>query len=92
MEFEYDPLKASENARKHGVTFEEAMTAFADPRSITIDDPLHSGPREERYVLIGRSLRLRVLVVVHTDREDRIRIISARKANAHEKKTYDQSH
>jgi uncharacterized DUF497 family protein len=86
--FEWDPNKAAQNIRKHGVSFEEAATAFGDPLSITIFDPLHSID-EDRFVLIGMSNRNRLLVVVHTDRNDRIRIISARKATKKEKKQYE---
>ena len=85
--FEWDPNKAASNARKHGVTFEEASTAFRDERSVTISDPGHS-EFEDRYVLIGRSAQLRILVVVHTERGDNLRIISARNANSSESRTY----
>ncbi len=87
---EWDPNKARINQRKHGVTFEEASTVFTDPLSLTIPDPLHS-EIEERFIIIGQSMRQRLLVVVHTDRKDTIRIISARVANAHERKTYEET-
>ena len=87
---EWDPVKARTNRRKHGVTFEEAATVFTDPLSSTILDPLHS-ETEERFVIIGQSLRRRLLVVVHTDRGNTIRIISARVANAHERRTYEET-
>ncbi len=87
--FEWDPKKAKSNLAKHGVAFDEAGTAFKDARSITIADPLHSKD-EERAVLIGRSYRSRVLVVVHTERGDRIRIISARQASRKEKVRYEK--
>ena len=87
---EWDPVKAKANWRKHGVTFEEAATVFNDPLSSTIPDPLHS-QTEERFVIIGQSMQQRLLVVVHTDQGDRIRIISARVANAHERKTYEET-
>ncbi len=87
---EWDPTKARINRRKHGVTFEEATTVFIDPLSSTIPDPLHSGD-EERFIIVGQSIQQRLLVVVHTDRGDRIRIISARVANAHERKTYEEA-
>lgn len=67
LAFEWDPDKAVANARKHGVRFEEAATAFADPLSVTISDPDHS-VGEARYILIGRSLVSRLLVVVHLER------------------------
>ena len=86
---EWDPAKARTNRHKHGVTFEEAATVFNDSLSSTIPDPLRSEP-EERFIIIGQSIQQRLLVVVHTDREDAIRIISARVANAHERKTYEE--
>lgn len=87
---EWDPTKAKNNRRKHGVTFEEAATVFTDPLSSTISDPLHSED-EERFIIIGQSIQQRLLVVVHTDRENSIRIISARVANAHERNTYEET-
>lgn len=87
---EWDPAKARSNRRKHDITFEEAATMFNDPFSATIPDPLHSDA-EKRYVIIGRSLRQRILVVIHTDRGSRIRIISARIANVHERRTYEEA-
>ena len=89
MLFEWDPRKAKGNITLHGVSFDEASTAFHDVLSITIDDPLHS-IGEERYVLTGQSHRGRLLVVVHTEREDRIRIISARLATNKERKQYEE--
>jgi uncharacterized DUF497 family protein len=88
--FEWDEGKNEHNLRKHGVTFEEASTIFADPLSVTIDDPQHS-TREQRWVTVGHSAKHRVLVVVHTDRGGRTRIISARVATRHERKTYEES-
>ncbi|MCP3902947.1 MAG: BrnT family toxin [Planctomycetes bacterium] len=87
--FEWDPEKASENLAKHGVAFEEAATAFGDPISITIDDPAHSED-EDRFVLIGTSVRNRLVVVVFTERDDRIRFISARLATPRERKDYER--
>ena len=78
--------------RKHGVAFEEAATAFADTLSRTIRDPLHSQPGESRFVLIGRSRAGRLLVVVHVERGDRIRIVSARTATRKERKDYEEDH
>jgi uncharacterized DUF497 family protein len=69
--FEWDPQKAKSNLEKHGVSFEEASTAFRDPLSLTIDDPLHSID-EERLILIGMSQENRILVVVHRERGDNI--------------------
>ena len=88
-EFEWDKRKASENKRKHGVSFEEAKSAFLDENARVIPDPEHSD-QEDRFVLLGLSLRLRLLVVVHCYRrgEDLIRIISARKADPSERKQY----
>jgi len=87
--FEWDPKKARQNLKNHGVSFEEATTVFSDTLSRTILDPLHS-QYEERFVLIGESAGRRLLVVVHTDRGDRIRIISARIATLHERKKYEE--
>lgn len=88
--FEWDPQKATTNVTKHGVTFDEASTVFQDTLSLAISDPLHSED-EERFVLIGHSHRNRLLVIVHTERGDRIRIISARKANTKERHTYEEN-
>jgi uncharacterized DUF497 family protein len=89
IHFEWDQAKASQNLQKHGVSFEEAATAFGDSLSLTIEDPLHSA-EEERFVTIGLSLRHRILVVVHTDRGENVRIISARAATRRERKTYEE--
>jgi uncharacterized DUF497 family protein len=69
VEFEWDPEKAVENERKHGVSFDEAATAFGDPLSLTISDPDHSDD-EERFVLLGESYAGRLVVVVHTERQE----------------------
>lgn len=87
--FEWDPAKARANLEKHGITFDEASTCFEDDLSLTIPDPLHS-EREDRYVLIGLSHRNRLLVVVHTDTGDRIRIISARTATPKERRSHEE--
>jgi uncharacterized DUF497 family protein len=87
--FEWDRSKASKNIQKHGVSFEEATTVFGDGQSITISDPLHSID-EERFVIIGLSHRFRILVVVHTERGDKIRIICARLGTRHERRTYEK--
>jgi uncharacterized DUF497 family protein len=89
LQFEWDERKAAANAKKHGVTFDEAKSAFADERAKLIDDPDHSED-EERFVLLGFSSALRMLVVCHCYRSEGnvIRIISARKANASESKSY----
>ena len=90
LEFQWDNRKATENLRRHNVTFEEARTVFSDFLSLTIPDPLHS-EKEERLIIIGYSEKQRLLVVVHTERGDVIRIISARKATSYERKTYESS-
>ncbi len=90
LTFEWDEKKARQNLEKHDVSFEEAATVFGDPLSMTIDDPLHSTGDEERYVTIGQSYRRRTLVVVHCDRKESIRIISARIATRRERKTYEE--
>lgn len=89
LEFEWDDDKAKANRKKHGVSFEEASTIFGDPLARTIHDPLHSD-EEDRFVTLGESERGRLLVVVFTDRDDRIRIISARVATRRERKDYEQ--
>ena len=88
MEFEWDPDKAAANLRKHGVSFDEAVTILADPLSLTVPDPDHSED-EERYITVGLSFKLRLLLVAHTDREMRIRIISARELTATERTAYE---
>lgn len=88
--FEWDTHKARENEKTHGVSFDEASTAFRDTFSLTIHDPLHSD-KEDRFVLIGNSSRNRLLVVVHTERGENIRIISARKATKKERKQYEET-
>jgi len=91
LRFEWDPRKSVVNRRKHGVSFEEAETAFSDDHALLLDDPDHS-EREERFVLLGLSANLRVLVVCHCYRRsgDVIRIISARRAERDEQATYSQ--
>ena len=90
MEFEWDDWKAEENLKIHGISFPEASTVFSDFWSLTIPDPLHSAT-EERLIILGYSEKQRLLVVVHTERGDVIRIISARKATTHERKDYEQN-
>ena len=89
LEFEWDHAKAKRNIKKHGVSFEEAKTVFADPLSLTIHDPEHSD-EEDRYVILGESNRRRLLVVVFTDRADKIRIITASVATRQERKKYEE--
>ncbi|WP_138502074.1 BrnT family toxin [Nostoc sp. PA-18-2419] len=89
MKFEWNPDKATLNFEKHGVSFQEAAIVFNDPLSITFPDPDHS-IAESRYVIIGLSSFGQLLVVAHTDRQENIRIISARKATRQEKRFYEQ--
>ena len=91
LEFSWDPAKAALNLRRHGVSFEEAATAFADPHSITIPDPDHGGPGEERFILIGLSGHQRLLVVVHVERGATLRLISARLATRPERRAYEEA-
>ena len=83
--FEWDPEKAKENIETHGISFDEASTAFGDTLSLTMYDPLHS-EQEDRFILIGNSHKNRLLVVVHIERGQNVRIISARKATKKERK------
>jgi len=89
IKFEWDKLKARQNLQKHQVDFTEASTVFADTLSISIPDPDHSED-EERWVTIGLSNRQRLLVVVHTEEEETIRIISARTADRLERRKYEE--
>ena len=90
LRFTWDARKAAANVRKHGVSFEEAATAFGDPLSITVPDPDHSGT-EERFVLVGISESHRHLIVVHLERaRDAYRIISARPASRRERRQYEE--
>lgn len=91
LRFEWDPRKNKSNRRKHGVSFEEAQTAFADEHGLLIDDPEHSDA-EDRFVLLGMSSALRVLIVCHCYRADGdvIRIISARRADRSEQADYSE--
>ena len=88
ISFEWDPSKAEINFEKHGVRFSEAITVFDDPLGITIPDPGHSW-EEARDLTVGISLAGRHLIVAHTDRQDRIRLISARKLTRGEQKAYE---
>ena len=85
MHFEWDRAKAQANRRKHKVTFDEAVSVFYDPLSASFPDP-DSSRTEERLITVGHSSRQRLLVVVHMERGETIRIISARLATAHERK------
>ena len=90
LSFEWDARKAQTNLAKHGGAFEEATTVFGDPLSVTIPDLAHS-QAEPRFIILGRSHRQRLLVVVHTERPDNIRLISARRASRRERKDYEES-
>ena len=87
--FEWDAQKARDNLQKHGVSFDEAVTAFSDLLSRTIRDPDHSHV-EERYLLMGLSNRRRLLLVAHTEHGDRIRLITARLASKRERHQYEE--
>ena len=89
LRFEWDERKNKTNREKHGVTFEEAQTAFLDENAIEYHDPDHADD-EDRFLLLGISLKLRVLVICHCYRESPsvIRLISARRATKREKVTY----
>ena len=90
LEFEWDPVKAKLNLKEHGVSFDEATTIFRDTLSITISDPDHSD-YEDRFVDIGMSHRMQLLVVSYTERKHKIRIISARRATRAERKNYEET-
>jgi uncharacterized protein len=90
QQFEWDKLKADANLKKHRVSFDEALTVFADPLARLRDDPDHSVV-ERREIIIGYSVRRRVLVVGFTERGTKVRMISARRATAHERKNYEES-
>jgi len=89
LRFEWDAQKDALNQASHGISFDEAKTVFFDPRAIVIDDPDHSAA-EDRFVILGLSRALRLLVVVHCHRaaKSTIRIITARKATRHESTSY----
>ena len=89
MEFEWDGGKNAANFQKHGVWFEEAVTIFGDPLSDTFDDPDHS-EEEGRFLTLGTSSRGRLLIVSHTDRGERVRIISAREMTRQERNYYEE--
>ena len=89
MEFEWDEDKAEINFKKHGVSFHEAATVFGDALAITFDDPEHS-VGEYRYITFGLSQFNRLLVVSHTERENKMRIISARRMTKRERKIYEE--
>ena len=90
LAFEWDPKKEAANRRKHDVGFAEASSVFGDPLSITIPDPGHARS-EERFVIIGKASTNKLLIVVHTVREARVRLISARGATRHERRNYEET-
>ena len=89
LQFTWDPAKAAASLRKHGVSFEDASTVFRNPLAKVLPDPTHS-EQEERSLIIGHSAGGRLLLVVFTEMNDRIRIISARDASARERREYEQ--
>lgn len=89
LPFEWDEEKAEINLEKHKIGFEEAKTIFGDPFSITIDDPDHS-ELEQRFIDIGKSIDGKLLIVVYTERRNKIRIISCRKATPAERRKYEK--
>src|SRR5579862_3268951 len=89
-EFEWDDEKNRRNMVKHGVSFEESVTVFDDPNALTILDTAHSTEDEDRFWTIGTSYRQRVLLVVHCDRGDKMRLISARQAPKQERERYEK--
>jgi len=90
LEFEWDPAKAERNLKEDGVSFDDATTIFRDTLSITISDPDHSDS-ENRFIDIGISHRMELLVVSYTERKDKIRIISSRRATRAERKNYEET-
>jgi len=89
VNFEWDPGKARQNRRKHRVSFQEAATVFGDPLGVTYPDPDHS-ISEQRFITVGMSSADRVLIVAHIDRNENVRIISARKTTQRERKHYEE--
>lgn len=89
IRFEWGAAKAKTNLKKHGVTFEEAATVFSDTLSLTIPNPQHSED-EDRFIVVGTSANRRLLVVVHTEYDETVRLISARPATRHERNHYEQ--
>ncbi|HQU42013.1 MAG TPA: BrnT family toxin [Pirellulales bacterium] len=90
MEFEWHADKAASNEKKHGVTFEEAMTVFADPLAVIFDDEEHSDD-EPREIIVGHSAQQRLLLISFTERGEAVRIISARRATKRERKDYEEN-
>lgn len=89
MDFTWDQKKAASNLSKHNVSFEEAKTVFGDPLYLDFFDPDHSQD-EERYIIVGKSITNRLLLVSYAERENAIRLISAREATRRERKDYEE--
>jgi hypothetical protein len=89
LSFEFDPAKAASNLKKHGVSFEEAVTVFRDPLSSTLLDDQHSAD-ETRFITVGQSAKRRILFVVYTETTSGIRLIGARLATATERQQYEE--
>ena len=89
MNYEWDEPKAASNLDKHGVSFPEAATVFADPLYIDFYDPDHS-VNEQRYLIMGQSTSGRLLIVAYTERDEVVRLISAREVTSSERKAYEE--
>jgi uncharacterized protein len=89
MQFTWDPTKATKNLKNHDVSFEEAQTVFDDPLYVDFFDPDHSED-EERYLVVGKSVEGRLLIVSYTERKDAIRIITARDVTRSEREAYEE--
>jgi hypothetical protein len=90
IRFEWDRRKAASNLRKHGVSFDEALTVFRDPLARIFDDEDHS-MREAREIVIGHSVKERLLVISFVDRQEAVRLVNARKATRREREDYEKS-
>ena len=90
LEFTWDPAKASANLKNHGVSFQDASTVFRNPLATVLPDPTHTTAQEQRSLIIGHSAAGRLLLVVFTERDERIRIISARDASGRERREYEE--
>jgi len=89
LQFTWDPAKAAANLKKHGVSFEDASAVFRNPLAKVLPDPTHS-EQEQRALIIGHAAGGRLLLVVFTEKDDRVRIISAREASARERREYEE--
>jgi len=89
MKFEYDPRKAASNLKKHHVSFDEAITVFADPLRAVVPDTQHSWD-EERFIMVGQSTKGRILFIVYTEIDSTVRLIGARVATAKERNQYEE--